>query len=310
VSGCAPLIGAAALACAFWISATPARAQAPAASPGTPGDHGGHAAASGPAAAGAAQTPAQTPPGDEHAGHHPEADRPLPSFIRPITPADRIAAFPHVQGHTVHDSSLTTFILVDQVEWRSGSGRFSWDSHSWIGVDRDRLWLRTEGDVDERGVGAAQVHVLYGRAISRWWEVVAGVRQDVRPGPAQTLAAIGIQGLAPYWFEVEWTAYVGAGGQTHLRLETEYELLLTNRLALQPSIELELHGKDNPERRLAAGLSTSDIGLRLRYEIRREFAPYLGVVWIGRHFGTADMARAAGLPVGATRLVVGARVWY
>jgi copper resistance protein B len=151
--------------------------------------------------------------------------------------------------------------------------------------------------------------VLYGRAIARWWDVVAGVRQDMRPGPARTWAAVGIQGLAPYWFEVEATAYVGAGGRTHFRFETEYELLLTNRLILQPLLEIEIYGKSDPERDIGAGLSTADTGLRVRYEFRREFAPYIGMTWNRVFFGTADAAKAAADTVAGTRLTAGFRFW-
>ncbi|MGE0393431.1 MAG: copper resistance protein B, partial [Vicinamibacterales bacterium] len=137
-----------------------------------------------------------------------------------------------------------------------------------------------------------------------------GIRQDVRTGPPQTWAAIGLQGLAPYWFEVEATAYVGPAGRTHLRLETEYELLLTNRLVMQPLVELEVYGKADPARGLGAGLSHVDAGLRLRYEFRRELAPYAGVVWVRKFFGTADFARLAGERSSGARWTVGIRTWF
>jgi copper resistance protein B len=255
-------------------------------------------------------------PVEDHSAHGapaPEPPRPrepqdLP--VPPITDADRRAAFPDVQGHTVHDDVTHVFVLVDQIEWRSGSGLASWDTRGWIGRDRDRFWFRTEGDVDDRRLVASQSHLLYGRAVARWWDVVAGVRQDVRPGPAQTWAAVGLQGLAPYWFEVEATAYVGAGGRTHLRFETEYELLVTNRLVLQPHVEVEIYGKADPERQLGAGLTTSDVGFRVRYEFKREIAPYVGIVWSRRHFGTARLAREAGESAGSTRIAVGVRAWF
>ena len=179
----------------------------------------------------------------------------------------------------------------------------------WIGKDRDRLWLRTEGTSDGGHLETGDVHALYGRAISPWWDLVAGVRQDVRPGTAQTWAAFGVQGLAPYRIEIEATGYVGASGRTQLRLEAEHELLITNRLVLQPLIETELFGKDDPARGIGAGLSTIDAGLRLRYEIRRELAPYVGVTWHRTFFGTADHAEAAGTPTGGARAVVGLRCW-
>lgn len=130
------------------------------------------------------------------------------------------------------------------------------------------------------------------------------------PGPARTWAAVGIQGLAPYWFELEATAYIGESGRTHLRFETEYELLLTNRLILQPQVEREIYGKSDPERHIGTGLSSRDTGLRLRYEFRREFAPCVGVTWSRKFFGTADLAEAAGEDTSAARLAVGVRVWF
>ena len=138
---------------------------------------------------------------------------------------------------------------------------------------------------------------------------MAGLRQDVRPGSAQTWAALGVQGLAQYWFQVEATACVGAGGRTQARVDTEYELLITNRLVLQPRVEFEIHGKADPSRGVGAGLSSTDFGLRLRYQVRRECAPYLGLTWQRTFFGTADQAKAAGDSVGGARLAVGLRVW-
>jgi copper resistance protein B len=242
--------------------------------------------------------------------HPPVSTEPQPA-MPPITDEDRAAAFPDVRGHGVHDNAVNYFVLFDQLEWQTGGGDgVNWDTKGWVGRDLDRLWFRSEVESADGRVDEAETHVMYGRAFARWWEVVGGVRQDFRPGPARTWAAIGLQGLAPYWFEVEATAYVGASGRTALRLETEYELLLTNRLIVQPLIEVNIHGKSDPERGIGAGLSTIDTGFRLRYEVRREVAPYIGVTW-NRKFGkTADFAKAAGDEVGSARFVVGARVWF
>lgn len=191
-----------------------------------------------------------------------------------------------------------------------GGGGVTWDSKGWVGYDRGRLWFRSEGETVAGRLESAEAHVLYGRPISRWWDVVVGVRQDVRPGPSETWAAVGIQGLAPYWFEVETTAYVGSSGRTLVRLEGEYELLFTNRWILQSLGEIELHGKSDPERATGAGLSTAEVGLRLRYELRREFAPYVGLTWTRAFGGTADFARAEGREVGGARVAGGLRLWF
>jgi copper resistance protein B len=235
-----------------------------------------------------------------------------PADLPPITDADRQAAFPELGLHKVHDGATNYYVLIDQLEWQTGHhGRgVSWDQKGWIGGDRNRIWFRTEGEGSDGQLATGQVHALYGRAVARWWDLVAGVRQDVRPGPSQTWAAIGVQGLAPYRFDVEATAYVGASGRTHVRLETEYELLVTNRAVLQPLIEVEIYGKDDPAHDVGAGLSTIDAGLRVRYELRREFAPYVGVTWSRKFFGTADLASAAGEAVSDTRLAVGLRLWF
>lgn len=258
--------------------------------------------------------PTQKPTSGAKPDHsqHEQPARELPPFIPPVTDADRKAAFPDVEGHAVHDKAFNYFVLFDQLEWQSiaGGTGFNVDSKGWIGRDRDRLWFRAEGDAEDGRLGEAAAHALYGRQISRWWDLVAGVRQDFRPGPSRTWAAIGIQGLAPYWFEVELTGYVGESGRTHFRGEIEYELLLTNRLVLQPLLEVELVGKSDPDRGIGAGLSTTDVGLRLRYEFRRELAPYVGVAWSNKWGKTADFAEAAGEDTGGTRFVTGVRLWF
>ena len=155
-----------------------------------------------------------------------------------------------------------------------------------VGKDIDKLWLRSEGERVEGRTESADVELLYGRAISPWWDLVAGVRHDFQPGNAQSHAAIGVIGMAPYKFEVEATAYLGESGDLSARLEAEYDTLLTN------------------------GLSSIEAGLRLRYEIRREFAPYIGLVRERAFGGTADLRRAHGDPVDDTLVVAGVRIWF
>lgn len=270
---------------------------------------------------------AQTGTPDPHAGHRqappaakpadPEA--PVPDTQAPVTPIpaltdqDRAAAFPQdLGGHAVHDGAVHYFFLFDQLEWQADgdTSGLSWDTKTWIGTDLNRVWLRSEGESADGTLEDAEAHALYGRSFARWWDVVVGVRQDFRPGPAQTWAAIGIQGLAPQWFEIEATAYIGESAATAFRFEAEYEVLLTNRLMLQPLVEVNLFGKSLPERGIGAGLSTVETGLRLRYEIRREVAPYVGLVWQQKFNGTADFAREAGDEIGGWRAATGLRLWF
>lgn len=239
------------------------------------------------------------------------AQEPPKEPVPPVTEADRAAAFPSgLDGHAVHDRKINYFVLFDQLEWQGGpSGGFNLDNNTWIGGDIDRLWLRVDTETENRRVDHASVDALWGHSISRWWDVVAGVRQDFRPGHPQAMAAVGIQGLAPYWFEVQATAYVGGNG-AQVRLEAEYDVLLTNRLIAQPLAEMTIHGKSDRERRIGAGPSALETGLRIRYEIRREFAPYVGITWTRKMFGTADFAREDRERVSRARFTVGLRTWF
>jgi copper resistance protein B len=235
-------------------------------------------------------------------------DAPVPE----VTDADREAAFPDVHGHTVHDRAMTFKVLFDQLEWQSIHGKqgLRWDNSSWFGGDVNRVWIKSEGEAVDGVIDDADVRLLYGRSFSRWWEWVAGVRQDMRPSPSHTWLAAGVHGLAPLWFEIDAMAYIGANGHTAARIEAEYDWLLTNRLMLQPLVELSLSGKDDPDRGIGAGLSTGEVGFRLRYELRREIAPYVGVVWHRKLFGTADYTKAEGGDIGGWHLVAGVRTWF
>lgn len=236
-----------------------------------------------------------------------EPHTPIPA----LTDADRAAAFPVLTQAMEHASPVNRYVLLDQLEWQDAKGGAqAWDAKSWIGTDLNRLWLRSEGEREDGRTGSAFAEALYGRAISPWWDLVVGVRNDFRPGPERTWAALGVQGLAPYKFDIEATAYIGESGRSHARVEAEYELLLSNRLILQPQLEAELYGESDRQRRIGAGLSSVELGLRLRYEIRREFAPYLGVVWSRKFGDSADFSRADGERVEDTRLVAGVRIWF
>ncbi len=226
------------------------------------------------------------------------------------TDADRAAAFPHIDhGAMQHAPEINSLLLIDRLEhWddRNGNGQ-AWEATGWIGGNINRLWLRSDGERSGSRTESSSLEALYGRSVSPWWDVLVGVRQDFSPADSRTWAAIGIQGLAPYKFESSATLYLGSGGQVLAKAEVEYEVLLTNRLILQPVVEATLAAKDEPEYGIGRGLNKVETGLRLRYEFSRRFAPYIGISH-ERSFG--DAADAAGDHARDTRWVAGVRMWF
>ena len=218
----------------------------------------------------------------------------------------------HMHGMHMHGATYLGSVIVDQLEAFSGDGSHgqSIAAQAWYGGDIDKLWFKAESERSDGHLGATRVEALWNHAISAYWGTQAGIRHDLGDGPSRDWVAFGAQGLAPYWFDVEATGYVGESGRTALRLEAEYELLLTQRLILQPDVEVNFYGKNDPARAIGSGLSDIDVGLRLRYEFTRKFAPYVGVTW-SRKFGkTADFARAEGAGAEDTQLVAGMRLWF
>ncbi|SFP40023.1 copper resistance protein B [Geopseudomonas sagittaria] len=254
--------------------------------------------------------PQAQPGAAEHAGHHPAGYPGAP--VPPITDADRAAAFPDLPPHAMHQGGINYLFLADQLEWQDADegSALAWDLSGWIGGDIDRLAFRSEGERVAGHTEEAELQLLWSHAIGPWWETVAGVRQDFKPGSPQTWAAFGIQGMPLYGLETEATAFLGEGGQSALRLGAEYDILLTNRLILQPAAEANLHGRNDDERGVGSGFSDLELGLRLRYEIRREFAPYIGATWHRAYGNTADLHREHGEDVEEARLVAGIRFWF
>ena len=242
---------------------------------------------------------------------HPAPKVPI-TPIPVLTDADRAAAVPPDHGHMIHADTMQRYVLFNRLEaWDADPGTgLAWEGQAWFGSDLNRLWLRSEGERVGGKTEGADLEVLYGRSVARWWDLVAGVRHDFQPAGSQSFAAIGVMGLAPQKFEVEATAYIGERGQTAARLEAEYELLLTNRLILQPLVEANLYGKNDALRGIGSGLSTIEAGLRLRYEVMREFAPYIGIVRERAFGNTADLRRSEGEDVDDTRVVAGFRIWF
>ncbi len=212
----------------------------------------------------------------------------------------------------VEDQPVLPFILIDRLEyrWQEGADAVEWDAQGWFGGDYNKLWLKSEGErVRGEGTEEADLEALYARRISPYWHLQAGVRRELRPSPAQNYGVLAIQGLAPYWFETEASLYFRAG-EVSGTLETEYDQLLTQRLILQPRIETSFSGDAHPERGIGSGINDVQIGLRLRYEIRRELAPYIGISWRRKVGDTADIARSRGEDVKQYGIVAGVRLWY
>ncbi|KOR41817.1 copper resistance protein CopB [Xanthomonas oryzae] len=240
-------------------------------------------------------------------------DTALPRDPIPTPTAEDIAAaFAPLHAHAMHSAGIHHYVLLDRLEASNtdrGSGQ-AWESRAWIGGDIDRLWLRSEGGRHDGRTESASLEAFYSHAIAPWWDLLAGARQDIAAGDRRSWAAVGLQGLAPYKFETEATLYVGDGSRAALRLEGEYEVLLTNRLILQPRVEADIALTNDNRRGIGSGLQEIELGLRLRYEITRRFAPYIG--WVhSRHFGdSAQRAAMDDAPARDSHLVVGVRLWF
>lgn len=203
-------------------------------------------------------------------------------------------------------------LLMDRLERAStrDNAFTAYDLQAWYGRDYDRAVFKAEGKHDGDKFQEARTELLWGHAVAAYWDTQLGVRHDGGKEPSLTWLAFGVQGLAPYWFEAEATAYVSEEGHSALRLDAEYELLLTQKLILQPKVEANFYGKSDAARERGSGLSDLAAGVRLRYEIRREFAPYVGIERAGMFGATADFARAAGHDAWETRIVAGLRFWF
>jgi copper resistance protein B len=210
------------------------------------------------------------------------------------------------------DTGRSGSVLLDEFEWRSTDQGAAgvWEAEGWYGDDYNKLWIRSEGEQVAGITEDARVEALWDRIVTRWWSLQLGARQDLGKGPDRTWAALGVQGLAPQWFDVEATLYAADAGRTAVRLRAEYDLLITQRLIVQPEAEANLYGKSDPARQIGSGLSDLDVGVRMRYEIRREFAPYVGVAWQRRFGRTAEFTRAAGMSASDVQFLAGIRIWF
>jgi len=210
------------------------------------------------------------------------------------------------------DDPLLTMLVVEQLEIRvtDGEDPLVWEAEGWIGKDLNKFWIKTEGEYVDDRVEEAELQMLYSRALAPFWDLQLGWRHDIRPTPERDWLALGMKGLAPYYFDVDAALFLGDAGRTAARLQAEYELMLTQKLVLIPEIELNLHGKNDSDTGTGSGLSDIEAGLRLRYEVRREFAPYVGVNWTKLYGKTADFARDEGEDVEDVQFVFGVSFWF
>jgi copper resistance protein B len=296
------------------------RMPAPTAQPADP--HAGHTMPPAPPAdphAGHAMP--QAVPADPHAAHRAQAAPPAGNQPPPpvptdypadrFFPADRMAAARETLRREHGEMSWTT-VMLETAEYRPSRGAdgYAWEGRVSFGGDIDRALLKTEGESEGHGLEQAEVQALWSHAIGPYFDVQAGVRQDFQPRPRRTYAVLGVEGLAPYWFDVEAHAFLSDKGDLSARLEGSYDLRLTQQLILEPRAEANLAAQDVPALGVGAGLSDVELGLRLRYAFTPEFAPYVGVNWSRKLGDTADYARAAGEDAEDTRLVVGLRAWF
>lgn len=266
-------------------------------------------------------------PSDPHAGHdmgaQPEARPPVAppppgAFSGPKHAAETVygpeeMAAARAQLAREHGGVIAWKFMAERLEarLRDGSDGYLWDVQGWYGGDIDKFWFKSEGEGSfEEDPESAEVQALWSHAISPWFDLQAGVRHDFRPDPERTHLVLGLQGLAPYWFEIDAAAFLSDSGDLTARFEAEYDQRLTQKLILQPRVEFDLAAQDVPELGIGSGLSSGEAGLRLRYEFVPEFAPYIGVEYERKFGDTADFARLAGEDVGGWSFLVGLRSWF
>ncbi len=266
----------------------------------------------------AAPAAGQTSPGPQPSGTAlPAGDAPAPPL-----PTDHYAdrffppdAMKHARDEMMREQGGQQFnkVLFNLAEYQFHNGKdgYRWDGEAWFGGDINRLAINTEGEgTIGRGIDSAEVQALYSRAVGPYFNLQAGVRHDFQPSPTRTYATVGVEGLSPFMFEIGGAAFVSTKGYVLGRVEGYYDQRITQRLILQPRVELNLAAQDMRADRIGAGLTDVELGLRLRYEIRREFAPYVGISYEAKTGQTARYARANGDDPTTTSLVAGIRFWF
>lgn len=200
---------------------------------------------------------------------------------------------------------------LDRLERRDGSGDpLHWKLHGWAGNELRKLQVKSEGARRNGGDEEIEVELMYSRAISPYWDAGIGWRGDIEPDPRRNWLALGVHGVAPWFIDIDATLYIGSAGRSALRVEASHEILFTQRLILEPALEFDAYGRNDPATGHGAGLSTVSAGLRLRYEITRKLAPYAGIHWQKRYGNTASHARESGTATEDAQALIGLRAWY
>ena len=207
------------------------------------------------------------------------------------------------------DDPLLFNLQVEQLEWREGDA-LAMEGDAWLGRDLQKFWVKFDLEYADDHLEEAEVQALYGVAVAPYWDMQFGVRQDVRPQPSKIWGVLALHGLAPYFFETDISLFIGDGGAVAANLTAEYELLLTQKLILAPEISADLYGQNDREVGSGSGLSEVTMGLRLRYEIRPELAPYVGVQRWQMHGNSATFTRELEEATSDTLLVAGLRFWF
>ncbi|KRB52446.1 copper resistance protein B [Phenylobacterium sp. Root700] len=272
--------------------------------------------------------PAAPAPADPHAGHDmpamsaAPADEAIGTEPAPPVPTDRAAerfyspqamAAARAQLALEHGGGTAWKVMLSTAEVRpqSGDDAYAWEGEAWYGGDQHRLVLKSSGEgVFGGDLHSAELQALYSRPIGPYFDWQVGVRHDFEPGPSRTYATLGFEGVAPYWFELEGAAFLSDKGDLSARLEGSYDFRLTQKLVLEPRAELSLAAQKVRELGIGSGVTDAEVGLRLRYEFKREFGPYVGVMHERKFGETADLARAAGEDRDSTTFVVGVRAWF
>lgn len=210
------------------------------------------------------------------------------------------------------DDPLLYKVMVDQLEIRAADGPNPrvLEADAWVGYDLNKFWIKADLEQVDGKIEEAEVQFLYSRAISPFWDFQLGWRRDIKPTPDRDYLALGFKGLAPYLFEVDSALFLGEAGQVGARFSAEYEYMLSQQLVLSPEVSMNLYSKNDSAVGIGSGLSDMALGLRLRYEVTREFAPYIGVNWTKMFGQTADYARSSGEDTSDGQIVVGIRAWF